>query len=57
MKKVLCFGEILLRLSPAANGQWLEKNQLPVFMGGAELNAATALAVWGHPVKYFRPCR
>ncbi len=53
MKKVLCFGEILLRLSPAANGQWLEQNQLPVFMGGAELNAATALAVWGHPVKYF----
>ncbi|HCL06445.1 MAG TPA: carbohydrate kinase [Chitinophagaceae bacterium] len=53
MKKVLCLGEILLRLSPAANGQWLEQNQLPVFMGGAELNAATALAVWGHPVKYF----
>lgn len=53
MKKVLCFGEILLRLSPAANGQWLEQNQMPVFMGGAELNAATALAVWGHPVKYF----
>lgn len=53
MKKVLCFGEILLRLSPAANGQWLEQNQLPVFMGGAELNAANALAIWGHPVKYF----
>jgi len=53
MKKVLCLGEILLRLSPAGNGQWLEQNQLPVFMGGAELNAATALAVWGHPVKYF----
>lgn len=53
MKKVLCLGEILLRLSPAANGQWLEQNQLPVFMGGAELNAATALAVWGHQVKYF----
>lgn len=53
MKKVLCFGEILLRLSPAANGQWLEQNHMPVFMGGAELNAATALAVWQHPVKYF----
>lgn len=53
MKQVLCLGEILLRLSPAANGQWLEQNQLPVFMGGAELNAATALAVWGHRVKYF----
>jgi len=53
MKKVLCLGEILLRLSPAANGQWLEQNHMPVFMGGAELNAATALAVWQHPVKYF----
>ncbi len=53
MKKVLCFGEILLRLSPGGNGQWLAQNHMPVFMGGAELNAATALAVWQHPVKYF----
>lgn len=53
MKKVLCLGEILLRLSPAAEGKWLYENHMPVFMGGAELNVATALAVWQHPVKYF----
>ncbi len=53
MKKVLCLGELLLRLSPAANGEWLRSNNMPVFMGGAELNVATALAVWEMQVKYF----
>lgn len=52
MKKVLCFGELLLRLPPANGGEWLRDNQMPVFIGGAELNVATALAVWGLPVKY-----
>jgi len=53
MKKVLCFGELLLRLPPAHGGVWLKDNQMPVFIGGAELNVATALSVWGIPVKYF----
>lgn len=53
MKKVLCFGELLLRLPPANGGEWLRTNQMPVFIGGAELNVATALAKWGIPVKYF----
>lgn len=52
MKKVLCFGELLLRLPPANAGEWLRMNQLPVFIGGAELNVATALSVWNIPVKY-----
>jgi 2-dehydro-3-deoxygluconokinase len=52
MKKVLCFGELLLRLPPADAGEWLRKNNMPVFVGGAELNVATALATWGIPVKY-----
>jgi 2-dehydro-3-deoxygluconokinase len=52
MKKVLCFGEILLRFSPAANGEWLSTGQMPVCLGGAELNVATALARWGVPVSY-----
>lgn len=29
MKKVLCFGELLLRLPPAQNGAWLQQNALP----------------------------
>ncbi len=52
MKKVCCFGELLLRLPPANGGEWLRHNQLPVFVGGAELNVATALATWQQPVKY-----
>ena len=53
MKKVLCFGELLLRFSPAADGEWITSNEMPVFIGGAELNVATALALWNDPVKYF----
>lgn len=52
MKKILCFGELLLRLPPANAGEWLRLNQMPVFVGGAELNVATALATWELPVKY-----
>ncbi len=52
MRKVLCFGELLLRLPPANGGEWLRTNQLPVFVGGAELNVATALATWQQSVKY-----
>ena len=52
MNKVLCFGELLLRFSPSPNGEWLSSNQMPVFVGGAELNVATALSTWGVPVKY-----
>ena len=52
MKKVLCFGELLLRMPPANGGEWLRVNQMPVFVGGAELNVATALAKWHVPVKY-----
>lgn len=50
---VLSFGEVLLRICPDANGAWLNKNNLPFYIAGAELNAATALALWGLPSKYF----
>ena len=53
MKKVLCVGELLLRFSPEANAEWIASNEMPVFIGGAELNVATALALWNDPVKYF----
>ncbi len=52
MKRVFCFGELLLRLSPQLNGEWIRGHSMPVFMGGAELNVATALARWGVPVGY-----
>ncbi len=47
---VFCFGELLLRLSPTPN--WINENSLPVFIGGAELNVATALAKWNVSTKY-----
>lgn len=52
MSKVLCFGELLLRFSPLAGGEWIRQNSMPVFIGGAELNVATALANWEVPVAY-----
>ena len=52
MGKILCFGELLLRFSPAPESQWLKSHQLPVYLGGAELNVATALARWNLPVSY-----
>ena len=52
MKKLVCFGEMLLRFSPEMNGEWIRKNSIPVFVGGAELNVATALAKWNLPASY-----
>ena len=52
INKVLCFGELLLRISPAANEE-AEKHPFQLFVGGAEANTATALAGWNIPVKYF----
>ena len=52
MKKILCFGELLMRLSPQLNGVWINQNSMPVFIGGAELNTASALANWDLPVSY-----
>jgi 2-dehydro-3-deoxygluconokinase len=52
MKKVFCFGELLLRMSPSLNREWIQKSSMPVYIGGAELNVAYALACWKVPVKY-----
>ncbi|MCX6315770.1 MAG: sugar kinase [Bacteroidetes bacterium] len=50
--KICCFGELLLRFSPEAHGNWITQHTMPVFIGGAELNVAHALAAWQVPVKY-----
>ncbi len=53
MKAEICaFGEVLLRYSPTPNGEWIRQGKLPVFVGGAELNVATALARWGQSAAY-----
>lgn len=51
--KVLSFGELLLRAGPDANGRWLSEQRLPFYVGGAELNVASALACWDVPSAYF----
>jgi len=52
MGKVFCFGELLLRMSPAMDRQWIHDASVPVYLGGAELNVAAALSAWEIPVKY-----
>lgn len=49
---VLSFGEMMLRLSPDESGNWLRQNLFPFYIAGAELNVATALALWKVPSKY-----
>lgn len=49
---VFCFGELLLRFSPESGSKWIYDNAIPVYIGGAELNVATALARWGIPARY-----
>lgn len=51
-KKIVCFGELLLRFSPEMQGVFIQKHEMPFFVGGAELNVATALANWGLAVSY-----
>jgi 2-dehydro-3-deoxygluconokinase len=52
-KGILCFGELLLRICPDTNGDWLKENNLPCYVGGAELNVASALSLWELPTSYF----
>lgn len=51
ISKVLCFGELLLRVSPSSDEE-AEKHPFILYVGGAEANTATALAGWNIPVKY-----
>jgi 2-dehydro-3-deoxygluconokinase len=52
MKKIFCFGELLIRLSPSVNGEWIRQSSIHSFLGGSELNVAHALASWGESVSY-----
>lgn len=50
---VLNFGELLFRVGLDSDKRWLKENNVPFYIGGAELNVATALALWGIPTRYF----
>jgi 2-dehydro-3-deoxygluconokinase len=34
MQKICCFGELLLRFSPALQGVWIDTVTMPIFIGG-----------------------
>ncbi|MAL18741.1 MAG: 2-dehydro-3-deoxygluconokinase [Balneola sp.] len=52
MKKVVTFGEIMLRLSPPGFLRFSQANSFEVIYGGGESNVAVSLANYGIPVDF-----
>ena len=52
MKKVVTFGEIMLRLTPPNWQRFSQANQFEVVYGGGESNVAVSLANYGVPVDF-----
>jgi 2-dehydro-3-deoxygluconokinase len=52
MKKVVTFGEIMLRLSPPGFLRFTQARSFEVIYGGGEANVAASLAQFGIPVDY-----
>ncbi|MDR0581698.1 MAG: sugar kinase [Prevotellaceae bacterium] len=52
MKKVITFGEIMLRLATPGNLRFGQSNELVSTFGGGEANVAVSLANYGIPVEF-----
>ncbi len=52
MKKVVTFGEIMLRLSPPGFQRFSQANSFDVIYGGGESNVAVSLANYGIPTEF-----
>ena len=52
MAKTVCFGEIMLRLSPPGFERLFQSPQLQATFGGGEANVAVSLAQFGHDSHY-----
>ena len=50
MARVVCFGELLLRLSAPGREKLLQSPQLEVRIGGAEANVGVSLSCFAHQV-------
>jgi 2-dehydro-3-deoxygluconokinase len=50
--KIVTFGEIMLRLSPAGYDRFVQSKQFNAFYGGSEANVAVSLANFGKEVSY-----
>ncbi len=51
-KKVVCFGEIMLRLSPPDHQRFTQTRSFDAIYGGGEANVAVSLTNYGIPVRY-----
>ncbi len=52
MARVICFGELLLRLTAPSSERLLQSPALDVCVGGAEANVGVSLANFGHDVHF-----
>lgn len=52
MKKLVTFGEVMMRLSPPLNYRFIQTNALEVTYGGGEANVSTSLARMGYPAEH-----
>lgn len=52
MKKVITFGEIMLRLATPGYNRFIQSTQLNATFGGGEANVAVSLANYGIPVEF-----
>ena len=52
MSKVVCFGEIMLRLAPNGYYRFFQNDQMQTTFGGGEANVAVSLANYGQDVSY-----
>jgi len=52
MKKVVTFGEVLMRIAPLGNKKLKQSNQLEYYFGGTEANVAISLAQFGNNTQH-----
>jgi len=52
MKKVVTFGEVLMRIAPLGNKKLKQSNQLEYYFGGTEANVAISLAQFGNKTQH-----
>lgn len=50
--KIVTFGEVMMRLSPAGNRMLRQSNSMEFFFGGTEMNVAASLSVLGLTAKH-----
>ena len=50
--KIVTFGEVLMRLSPAENRKMVQANTMDFFFGGTEMNVAASLSNFGLQTKH-----